>query len=246
MLVIPAVDLRGGACVRLYQGRFEAEVYRGDPLSAAGRWAAEGARRLHVVDLDGAREGRPRNVAVLAEMAATYPVEIQFGGGLRRLEDLARARAAGARRLILGTAAVRDPELVRAAVQLYGEAVLVSLDVRDGYVRTCGWEEGSRVKAVTLARELTALGVQGFIYTDTSRDGTLGGPDLDGACAVAQAAGRPVLVAGGFGGLKDVEKAAAREGEGIAGIILGRALYTGAIALPAALKIGEGREAHAR
>ncbi|MDK2785266.1 MAG: phosphoribosylformimino-5-aminoimidazole carboxamide ribotide isomerase [Bacillota bacterium] len=246
MLVIPAVDLRDGACVRLYQGRFEAEVYRGDPLLAAGRWAAEGAGRLHVVDLDGAREGRPRNIAVLAEMAAAYPVEIQFGGGLRRLEDLARARAAGARRLILGTAAVRDPDLVRGAVQLYGEAILVSLDVLDGYVRTCGWEEGSRVQAVTLAKELAALGVQGFIYTDTSRDGTLSGPDLDGACAVAQAAGRPVLVAGGFGRPEDVEKAAAREGEGIAGVILGRALYTGAITLPAALRICEGRETHAR
>lgn len=239
MLVIPAVDLLGGACVRLYQGRFAAEVYRGDPLAAARRWWGAGARRLHVVDLDGARSGRPQNLAVVARLKAELGVELQLGGGLRRPEDLAAARAAGARWLILGTAAVRDLGLVAAACREYGDGILVSVDVRAGRVQLAGWEEEESARpAAALARQLAALGVQTFIYTDTRRDGTLVGPDLDGASSLAQAAGRPVLVAGGFGRLAEVEAAAAREGEGIAGVILGRALYAGTISLAEALKVG--------
>ncbi|BCV25430.1 HisA/HisF-related TIM barrel protein [Gelria sp. Kuro-4] len=245
MLVIPAVDLRGGACVRLYQGRFRQEVYRGDPLAAARRWRAAGARRLHVVDLDGARSGRPQNLAVVARLKAELGVEIQLGGGLRRREDLAAARAAGARWLILGTAAARDPAVVAAACREYGDGTLVSLDVREGRVQLAGWEEESVLPVEALARQLAALGVETFIYTDTGRDGTLTGPDLDGACSLAQAAGRPVLVAGGFGHLAEVEAAAAREAEGIAGVILGRALYAGTISLAEAIKIGERSESDA-
>lgn len=245
MLVIPAVDLRGGMTVRLYQGQFNQEVYRDDALAAARRWWREGARRLHVIDLDGARAGRPQNLAVLRRIVEELPFQVQFGGGLRSQEDMATARAAGATFLILGTAAIKEPELVEAACRAYGGTVLVSVDVKDGRVRVAGWEEASSRSAVDLARELAGLGVAGLIYTDTARDGTLTGPDLDGACSLAQATGRPVLVAGGFGRLAEVEAAAARAGEGLAGVILGRALYAGAISLRAALEIAGRREGDA-
>ncbi|HLY38640.1 MAG TPA: 1-(5-phosphoribosyl)-5-[(5-phosphoribosylamino)methylideneamino]imidazole-4-carboxamide isomerase [Candidatus Binatia bacterium] len=236
MIVYPAIDLRAGRCVRLWQGEYAREtVYRDDPVAVARGFAAAGARWLHVVDLDGARAGRPVQTDLVRAICAAAGVPVQVGGGLRDAAAVETVLAAGAARVVLGTVAIREPELARTICRAHPDRVAVGLDTRDGRVRVSGWTEGSTATAPELAAAATDWGAAAIIYTDIGRDGTEHGPDLDGTRAVARAGRVPVIASGGVGSLADIRAVAALAPDGVAGVIVGRALYTGAVELGAAL-----------
>lgn len=246
MLLFPAIDLRHGRCVRLRQGDPAAEtVFGDDPAAIARHWAALGAEWLHVVNLDGALGDRnsdgadlPVNLHRLTEIRATVGLPIQFGGGLRSLEDVELALKLGATRVVLGTAAVRDPGLVRLALRQFGsEQIVVGIDARDGLVATHGWRETSSLPAITLAQSLAEVGLKRLVYTDISRDGMLAGVNLAATVELAHSSGLGVIASGGVSGLADIEALAAYEAAGIEGVIIGQALYTGALDLSAALAV---------
>lgn len=234
--LIPAIDLLGGACVRLSQGRYDAAtVYERDPGAMAGRFAAHPIQRLHVVDLDGAREGRRVNDDALhriVEAAAGVPV--QLGGGLRDAESIAAALDLGVDRVVLGTVALREPELVKQAALLHPGRIVVGIDAREGRVAVEGWLEASDVDALELARRFEDAGVAALVYTDIARDGVLAGPNLEATVALSAALEIPVILSGGVSCIADL-RAAAEPELGLAGAIVGRALYTGAIDLAEAL-----------
>ncbi len=237
MIVYPAIDLRGGRCVRLLEGDYTREtVYGDDPVAVARGFAAAGARWLHVVDLDGARAGRPVQADLVASICAAVDIPVQVGGGLRDAAAVGAALAAGAARVVLGTVAVRDPELAAAICRAHPGRVAIGLDARDGRLRVAGWTEGAETTASAAAARAAGLGAAAIVYTDIGRDGTERGPDLEGTRAVAQAAGAPVIASGGIGALGDVRAVAAL---GVAGVIIGRALYTGAVRLADALAVAE-------
>ncbi|NLD74948.1 MAG: 1-(5-phosphoribosyl)-5-[(5-phosphoribosylamino)methylideneamino]imidazole-4-carboxamide isomerase [Chloroflexi bacterium] len=240
MIIYPAIDLRGGRCVRLQQGDFAREtVYADDPVEAAGRWAAEGAAWLHVVNLDGAlgRSGEA-NLAALARIRRAVDLPIQFGGGLRSVEDVDRVLDLGVARIILGTVAIREPEVVREALARYGaERIAVGIDARDGRVAISGWVDVSEVEAVDLGRRMAALGVQRVVYTDVARDGMLTGPNVPATAALARETGLRVIASGGVSSLDDLEQLAAHAADGIDGVIVGMALYEGRLTLPEALAL---------
>ncbi len=235
--VIPAIDLLEGRCVRLSQGRYEAAtVYDEDPAAVAARFVALGIPRLHVVDLDGARSGRPCNAAaVRAVVAQSGDVPVQLGGGIRSMAAIEEGLALGVDRVILGTAALREPELVREAAGRFPGRVVVGIDARDGKVAVEGWLEDSAADAPEVARRFEDAGVAAIIYTDIARDGMLEGPNLEATAALAAGISLPVILSGGIASEQDVRRAAACADRGIAGAIIGRALYTGAIALERAL-----------
>ena len=233
MDVIPAVDIRGGRCVRLYQGDYEQEtVFADDPTEVARGWQQRGARRLHIVDLDGARDGVPANRDTIVRIIGEARVPVQIGGGIRSLEMIAGYVDAGADRIVLGTSAVRDEALMRDAVARFGERIAVSIDARDGLVATDGWTKGTTTPATDAIRRLAALGVARFIYTDVGRDGTLTEPNYGALEEIVRAAGVPVIAAGGIAKVEHLARLAAL---GVEGAIVGRALYTGDIELEAAL-----------
>ncbi|MSP22716.1 MAG: 1-(5-phosphoribosyl)-5-[(5-phosphoribosylamino)methylideneamino]imidazole-4-carboxamide isomerase [Dehalococcoidia bacterium] len=239
MEVIPAIDIRGGRCVRLHQGDYALEtVFDDDPVAVARRWAEQGASRIHVVDLDGARDGRQANADIVRAIAATVWCPVQTGGGIRDLATLRATIEAGVQRVVLGTAAVKDPALLREAIALAGDRLIVSVDVRDGKVRTEGWTEGSDLDARAWIEDLSRLGVTRIVYTDISRDGAMDGPNLEAYAALARESSLAIIAAGGVTSVEDVRSLAAT---GIEAAIIGRALYTGDIALPAA--IGAARSA---
>jgi phosphoribosylformimino-5-aminoimidazole carboxamide ribotide isomerase len=224
----PAVDILGGSAVRLTRGHYERQtVYDQDPLSAARAWVRDGARCLHVVDLDGAREGRPANLAHLRTIASTLEVPVQYGGGLRTLDAVDEAIAAGASRVILGTAAMTEPELLKAALEAHGaERVLVSVDARGGRVATAGWTRASEIGPEQALERFSAAGVRRFVYTDVDRDGMLEGPDMDNVRRVAAAAPEGgLLYSGGIGALEHLQALASLAAPGLAGVIVGKALY---------------------
>lgn len=249
MIIYPAIDLRGGKVVRLRQGAPEAETrYSDDPVGVARRWAEEGAEWLHVVNLDGAfgyAEGDKAavNLRCLAAMHAAVPLPIQFGGGLRSLDDIECALASGASRVVLGTVAVRRPEVVEEALARFGpERIAIGLDAREGRVAVAGWQEEAEVTALDLARRMRALGVQRVVYTDIARDGMLTGLDAEAAARLAEDAQVTVIASGGVAGLEDIRRLKAVERRGVEGVIIGQALYTGALSLAAAIAIAQGRE----
>jgi phosphoribosylformimino-5-aminoimidazole carboxamide ribotide isomerase len=228
VILYPAIDILGGSAVRLVKGDFEAKkVYDEDPLSAARGWVRAGAEQLHVVDLDGAREGRPVNLGHLRAIADELGVPVQYGGGLRTLEAVGEALAAGARRAILGTAAFTDPDLLERALTEHGpERVAVSVDVRGGRVATAGWTETTAMGASEAIASLRERGVGELVFTDVDRDGMLEGPDLEEVRGVALAAGAGrVLYSGGIGGLVDLAGLAALGEPSLTGVIVGKALY---------------------
>jgi phosphoribosylformimino-5-aminoimidazole carboxamide ribotide isomerase len=233
--LIPAIDLLGGSAVRLTQGRYDAAtVYDADPAAVAARFAAAGLARLHVVDLDGAKLGRPGNTAaVKAILAAAHGVPVQLGGGIRSEAAVEEWLALGVGRVVLGTAALRAPALVRDAAKRFPGRVAVGIDARDGRVAVSGWLETSETDALELARRFEDAGVAALIHTDIARDGTGEGPNLDATEAVARAVRVPVIASGGVGSLAHVRAAC---GRGLAGLIVGRALYTGAVDLGRALE----------
>jgi len=225
VVVIPAIDIRGGKVVRLTRGELAEEtVYGSLPVEAARRWEAEGAGRLHVVDLDAAISGKPQFQAV-AEVIAAVRIPVEVGGGLRALENAMRYREQGADRVIFGTAAVAAPGVVQAAVELWPDAVAVALDAKLGKVTVAGWQEITTVDAAELAARVKGWGVRRIQYTDVVRDGTLVGPNLDGLKQVAQAAGLRVTAAGGVATLGDIGALRGLEALGVDEVIVGKALY---------------------
>jgi phosphoribosylformimino-5-aminoimidazole carboxamide ribotide isomerase len=223
----PAIDILSGKAVRLEQGDYERrKVYDTDPLDAAQRWVAEGATWLHVVDLDGAREGRPVNLEHLERIAARAGVPVQFGGGLRTVEAVTSALGAGADRAVVGTVAFTETETLDAMVAHAGNRVWVAVDVRSGGVATGAWLDRLDTTAAEAARDVTQHDVGGLIYTSVDRDGTLEGPDVDGLATVADSAKDiPLLYSGGIGTLEDLEALAALDDHQVAGVIVGKALY---------------------
>lgn len=241
MIIFPAIDIRGGRCVRLTEGRFDQEtVFADNPVDMACKWASAGAEYLHVVDLDGALAGKPVNLAVVSAIAKAVSVPVQLGGGIRTLDNIEQVLAAGVVRVILGSVAVRSPELVRAACRRYGNRIVVGIDARDGQAAVDGWEAAGGVGAEELAKKMAAAGVARIIYTDISRDGTLQGVNVAATASLAKAAGVPVIASGGVKSLADITalKAADSEG-GIEGVIVGKAIYTGAVDLAAAIRLAK-------
>ncbi len=235
--IIPAIDLLGGRCVRLTQGRYDqATEYDSDPGAVAARFAAHPLRRLHVVDLDGAKAGRPVNGdAIRAIVAGASGLPVQLGGGIRDLAAVETALEGGVDRVILGTVALRDPDLVREAARRHPGRVVVGIDARAGRVAVEGWLETSETTAVEIARRFEDAGVAALVYTDIARDGTLEGPDFEGTGALADAVGIPVILSGGVAGEDDLVRAAELHPRGVAGAIVGRAIYTGRVDLARAL-----------
>jgi phosphoribosylformimino-5-aminoimidazole carboxamide ribotide isomerase len=227
--VIPAIDIKGGRCVRLFQGRYDQEtVFSDDPAAVALRWQEEGARRVHVVDLDGALTGALQNLDVVRAIARTLSVPITFGGGLRDLESIGRILDAGVDRVVLGTAAVESPDLVERAAQLHGDRVAVGLDARNGVVVTRGWTEASGESALDAAARMVQLGVRRLIYTDVSRDGTLTEPNFESTSQLVEAVDVPVVASGG---VSRVEHLVRLKQLGAEAAIVGRALYTGDVVM---------------
>lgn len=240
MIVYPAIDIRGGRCVRLIEGDYDREtVFAADPVDAALRWAAQGAEWLHVVDLDGAREGKPANLEAIARIRRAVTIPMQLGGGLRTEDDVARAFDLGIDRAILGTAAIREPALVARLAVRWGDRLAVGLDARDGLLAASGWLDQTEERAEDVALRLRALGIHAFIYTDIRRDGTLSGPNLSALASLVSLLDRGVIASGGIGTIADVE-AVARTGAD--GVIIGRALYDGRIDLPTAIVAGRAAE----
>lgn len=238
MLVIPAIDIRNGNCVRLYQGRAEQEtVYSRDPVDMARIWVSHGAKRLHVADLDGAFQGKPANLHLVARMKQELKVPIQMGGGFRDLPSIEAAIKAGVDRVILGTAAVYNPELVATAVGEFGDAIAVSIDVSDDYVAVAGWKELSAVRFDDLAVRMRENGVEELLFTDTRKDGTLTGPNLSGIRLFLEAAELPVIVSGGISNLDDIIALKEYESRGLRGVVVGKALYDHKLTLEDAMRV---------
>jgi phosphoribosylformimino-5-aminoimidazole carboxamide ribotide isomerase len=241
MILYPAIDIRGGRCVRLVEGDFHRETtYDSDPSLTARRWAEAGAEWLHVVDLDGAVAGTPVNAEAVARIRASVDIPIQLGGGLRQVGDLENVFGAGVDRAILGTGALKDPELVTSAVARWGDRIAVALDARDGLLATDGWLGQSDARAVDVAQRLAENRVRHFIYTDIRRDGTLSGPNVPGLSELIENVDGDIIASGGIATLDDIKAVAAA---GAAGAIVGRALYDGRIDLIEAVALFAGSRA---
>ncbi len=238
MILFPAIDLKGGQCVRLEQGDMaRATVFNTDPAAQAQRFAAQGFTYLHVVDLDGAFAGRPVNAAAVESMLAAVTMPVQLGGGIRDLATIEGWLGKGVARVIIGTAAVRDPALVKAAAKCFPGRVAVGLDARDGKVAVEGWAESSEVTALEIARRFEDAGVAAIVFTDIARDGLLKGINWDATIALADAISIPVIASGGLASLADVEALMAPRARKLAGAIAGRALYDGRLDPAAALDL---------
>jgi phosphoribosylformimino-5-aminoimidazole carboxamide ribotide isomerase len=226
MILLPAIDILGGKAVRLSRGSFDEQtVYDEDPLEAALRWVRDGARGLHVVDLDGARAGAPANLEHVERIVATVEVPVQVGGGLRTIEAVEDAVRVGARRIVLGTAAYRDIDLLDEAVGRLGDRVVVSVDARDGQLAASGWLEQTDIPIDAVIEKLGGRGVRRFVYSSIERDGMLSGPDLDGARRVAGAVRGSFIYSGGIASLDDLAALASLRQVNLAGVIVGKALY---------------------
>jgi phosphoribosylformimino-5-aminoimidazole carboxamide ribotide isomerase len=228
MILWPSIDLLGGKAVRLTGGEFGTQTaYDADPLDAARRWVEEGARALHVVDLDGARAGEPVNFKYLERIAAAVEVPIQYGGGLRNVGAVHAVFSAGATRVLLGTAAYRDLDLLDLALAEYGERVVVSIDAREGMIAGQGWTETTEIPADVAAKRLGERGVRRFVFSSIDRDGLLAGPDLEGVRRIAGALRGTFIYSGGVASLQDLERLVALRQVNLTGVIVGKALYEG-------------------
>jgi len=243
MDVIPAIDVLDGRCVRLYQGDYDqSQVFNDDPVAVAKQWVDQGATRLHVVDLDGAKVGQPQNWQAIEAIVKAVNVPVQVGGGLRHRQQVADLFNLGVHYAILGTVAVEHPELVGTLSREFCDRIIVGIDARNGKVATRGWLETSEIDAIALAQQMANQGAAAVIYTDIQRDGTLSGPNLDALRAIATAIEIPVIASGGVSSLRDLLSLLALEPSGVTGVIIGKALYTGDISLKEAVRaIGPGR-----
>jgi phosphoribosylformimino-5-aminoimidazole carboxamide ribotide isomerase len=242
MILVPAIDLLDGKAVRLARGDFDQKtVYDADPLDAAKRWVQGGARALHVVDLDGARSGTPANLDHVERIAAAVEVPVQVGGGLRSIDTVANALAAGAHRVVLGTAALRDVDFLDDAIARYRDRVVVSIDGRAGKIATSGWTEQTEIPVESVFARLADRGVRRFVYSSIDRDGMLGGPDLDEAQRIAEAVKGSFIYSGGVASLDDLRALAGLRQVNLTGVIVGKALYEGRFEVGEAQRILDGR-----
>ena len=238
MIVIPAIDLKEGNCVRLEQGEMNRDtVFSDNPAQQALKWQEAGAELLHLVDLDGAFAGVPKNKAAIEAIIKAIRIPAQLGGGIRDIATIEAYLSLGLSRVIIGTAAQRNPELVIEACQKFPGQIVVGIDAKNGMVAVQGWAELTDISAVDLAKKFEDCGVAAIIYTDISRDGMMGGPNLEATKALAEAISIPVIASGGVSSLKDIENLMAIEASGVTGAITGKAIYTGAINLREAIDL---------
>ena len=232
MLILPAIDLRGGNCVRLVKGDFKQEtIYSEHPEEIALRWEGEDAEFLHVVDLDGALAGEPQNMDAIKRILQAVTIPVEVGGGIRSMESIDRLLSIGVSRVILGSVAVHKEELVQEACSSYGNRIVVGIDAKKGIVATDGWEKSGGISAVELAKKLGAFGLETIIYTDISRDGTLSGVNVTETAHLACASGIKVIASGGVKSISDIEELKKRECDGIIGVIVGKSIYEGTLSL---------------
>jgi phosphoribosylformimino-5-aminoimidazole carboxamide ribotide isomerase len=242
MLIFPAIDIRGGKCVRLLKGDFAQEtVFSDDPAAMARKWQQQGARFLHLVDLDGALAGKSQNLATVKAILAAVTIPVELGGGIRTMENVDEVLALGVRRVILGSVAVRNPELVKAACAKYGDRVVVGIDAKDGIVAVDGWGVSGNVQVGDLAREMGKAGVRTIIYTDIARDGTLEGVNVEATARLARESGIQIVASGGVKSVEDIRALKPYEKDGIEGVIVGKSIYMGTLDLQEAIEIA-GKE----
>jgi len=238
MKLFPAIDIRGGKCVRLLKGDFDQEtVFSDSPADMAAQWESQGAEFLHLVDLDGARAGKPENLETVKAILAKVKIPVELGGGIRTLEDIKEVLGLGVRRVILGSVAVHDPALVKAACEQYGDRVVVGIDAKEGMVAVEGWGQTSNLEAPVLGKMMAEAGVKTIIYTDISRDGTLGGVNVAATVEMAEKSGLEVVASGGIKDLEDIKALKEHEKSGVAGAILGKSLYMHTLDLKEALAV---------
>ncbi len=237
-MIIPAIDIQDGCVVRFVQGKLDKKIYSKDPVKTARHWAKQGAEFLHVVDLDGAYSGMPKNIEIVKEIAKTSGLVVEFGGGVRSMQAIEDLLDCGIARLIVGTKAAQDQNFLYRAFKRFKDKVIVSIDAKDGKVFTQGWQDsgGTQLGAIEFADSLKSLGFKEVIYTDISKDGTLKGPNIQGAKALLKT-GLKVVVSGGVSSLEDIKKIKKLEKEGVVGIIVGKALYEGRFTLTQALRL---------
>jgi phosphoribosylformimino-5-aminoimidazole carboxamide ribotide isomerase len=241
MIVIPAVDLKDGKCVRLFQGRMDAEtVFSDDPGAMAQKWADLGAQILHVIDLNGAIEKEPRNRHAIEQIVERIDIPVQIGGGIRSERTIKGYLDLGVERVIIGTEAIRNPDMVAAACRAYPDRIIVGIDARNGFVAIEGWTETTEVKAVDLARRFEDCGVAAINFTDIHRDGMQTGPNIEETRRLAQAVSIPVVASGGVSTIDDIRNLLPLEAAGVTGVITGRALYSGTLDLAEAILVAAG------
>lgn len=235
--IYPAIDMRGGKCVRLLQGDYSKETVYGDsPFEMAQQFASEGAEWIHMVDLDGAKDGKRVNDRFVIQAAKELGVKIQIGGGIRSEEDILHYLENGIERVIIGSIAVSDPEFAIEMIRKYGRKIAVGIDAKNGYVATHGWLDTSEVKAVELGKRFADAGAETFIFTDIATDGTLSGPNLAAVCEMAEVTGKSVIASGGVSQLEDLSAIKAAASKGVSGAIVGKAIYENRFTLAEALK----------
>lgn len=243
MVIFPAIDIRGGKCVRLFKGDFAQEtVFSDKPEEMAAKWEAQGGKFLHLVDLDGALAGRSVNLAVVKRIVDTVKIPVELGGGIRTMENIDEVLALGVQRVILGSVAVKNPALVKEACQKYGDRVVVGIDAKDGIVAVDGWGVSGDVEVTVLAKEMAKAGVKTIIYTDISRDGTLSGVNVEATARLARESGVKIVASGGVKSLDDIEALLPYEKDGIEGVIVGKSIYTGSLDLQEAIALVESAE----
>lgn len=242
MLIIPAIDLKNGKVVRLRQGKAEDEtIYSNSPEDVARFWQEKGAKRLHVVDLDGAFEGKPKNLEAVNAIIGAVNIPIELGGGIRTLRDIEEILNLGVEWVILGTSVILNPDLVKAAILKFQERILVGIDAQDGKVSIKGWQNQTQILAKNLVRDVERMGVRGIIYTDILHDGMMKGPNFEGITELVEATGLELIASGGISFMEDIKRLIRLKRENLIGIIIGKALYEGEIGLEEAIKIqGEG------
>ena len=241
MIIFPAIDIRDGKCVRLFKGDFNQEtVFSDKPEEMAEKWQAEGAEFLHLVDLDGALAGKSQNLATVKKIIAAVNIPVELGGGIRTMENIDEVLALGVKRVILGSVAVKNPELVKEACAKYGERIVVGIDAKAGIVAVDGWGVSGNVDVITLAKEMAKAGVKTIIYTDISRDGTLAGVNVEATAQLARESGINIVASGGVKSTADIKALLPYEKDGIEGVIVGKSIYMKTLDLAEAIEIGRG------
>ncbi|MCP3761147.1 1-(5-phosphoribosyl)-5-[(5-phosphoribosylamino)methylideneamino]imidazole-4-carboxamide isomerase [Domibacillus sp. A3M-37] len=236
--IYPAIDMRGGKCVRLVQGDYNQETVYGDsPFDMAKSFVEQGAEWIHMVDLDGAKDGQRVNDTFVIEAAQKLNAKVQIGGGIRTEEDVKHYLENGVDRVIIGSLAVKEPELVKNWLRTYGDKIAIGLDAKGGYVATHGWLETSSVKAIDLAKEFAEAGAETFIFTDIANDGMLSGPNTEATAELARATGKSVIASGGVSSLDDLRELAKWKNDGLSGAICGKSIYTGRFTVKEALEV---------
>ena len=240
MVIFPAIDIRGGKCVRLFKGDFAQEtVFSDKPEEMAAKWEAQGGKFLHLVDLDGALAGKSVNLDVVKTIVDTVRIPVELGGGIRTMENIDEVLSLGVQRVILGSVAVKNPALVTEACQKYGDRVVVGIDAKDGIVAVDGWGVSGDVEVTVLAKEMAKAGVKTIIYTDISRDGTLSGVNVEATARLARESGVKIVASGGVKSLDDIKALLPYEKDGIEGVIVGKSIYTGSLDLQEAVALVE-------